>query len=716
VATSAEKILEYIKAPRYQPIKRRQLAKKLEVRDSDYPEFRQTIRGLLEQGSIVKLKGGRLGIPKETIQIIGKMFATRAGFGFVTPEEGGEEIFISQRGMGSAVHGDKVQVRILSHRQGKSPEGIVTKIIERGVNKIVGTFREERFSNFVEPDDPKMPEKIYVAENNRAGVKSGQKVVLEITSWKNREENPEGKVIEVLGYPGDKGVDVLSVIRQFELPLEFPEEVEKEAAQIPAVIPITELSRRLDLRDRFCFTIDPIDAKDHDDAVSLEISPEGTYLLGVHIADVSHYVRENSPIDKEALTRGTSVYLPDRVIPMLPERLSNQICSLRPQEERLTYSCLLELDSAGKVLNYDIKETVIKSKAKLNYEEVQAFFDTGKPSESVKGLEDYLTRMLALSKILLKNREKEGSLDFDLPEAKVVYDQQGRILDIFEVARLESHRLIEEFMLLANRSVALHVSRMALPFVYRVHDRPDEEKIREFSELVERLGYQASLGHPVTPKRLQNFLKRIKGMPEEELIDELLLRSLKKAIYQTENIGHFGLAFTHYTHFTSPIRRYPDLMVHRLLKELEKGKYPLQRHRELTGRLPKVCQIASDREKLANEAERETMKAKQVEFMKDKLGEVFPGIVSGVMNFGFFVRLEKTLADGLVRYSNMNDDYYHFDEKNYQAVGRKSKKKFRLGDKVMVRVIRVDTTANQIDFGLVEEGVKQEKKRKSKRR
>ncbi len=703
MATSTEEILDYIKAPKYQPIKRRQLAKKLEVRDSEYPEFRRTVKELLDQGSIVKLRGGKLGLPKETVLITGKMYSTKAGFGFVRPEEGGEEIFINQKGMGGAVHGDKVQVRILSHRKGKSPEGTVTKIIERGVERLVGTFQEERFSNFVVPDDPKMPEKIYVPESQRGKARAGQKVVLEITQWKSRYDNPQGKIIEVLGYPGEKGVDVLSVIRQFDLPLEFPEEVEHEARQIALKIPESEIARRLDLRHKFCFTIDPIDAKDHDDAVSLEISPQSTYQLGVHIADVSYYVREHSAIDKEALKRGTSVYLPDRVIPMLPERLSNQICSLRPEEDRLTYSCLLELDQTGRVLKYDIKETVIKSKAKLNYEEVQAYFDTGRASGSVQGLEEHLTRMLALSKILLKNREKEGSLDFDLPEAKVVYDQKGRILDIFEVARLESHRLIEEFMLLANKSVALQVARLSLPFVYRVHDKPDEEKMNEFRDFTERLGYHASLGHPVTPKKLQNFLKRIKGTPEEELIDELLLRSLKKAVYQTENIGHFGLAFTHYTHFTSPIRRYPDLIVHRLLKELQQGKYPLPRHRELESRLPKICTIASEREKIADEAEREALKAKQAEFMKDKVGEVFQGIVSGVMNFGFFVRLEKSLADGLVRYSSLDDDYYHFDEKNYQAVGRKNKKKFRLGDKVMVRVVRVDTTANQIDFGLVEE-------------
>lgn len=715
MAIASEKILEYLKSPSYRPVKRRQLAKKLNVRDPEYGEFRSTVGELLNQGLIVKLKGGRLEAAKEVKQVTGEISVTRAGFGFVAPEDQKEEIYISQRGMGTAVHGDKVLVRVLSSRKGKSPEGMVIKILKRGASRLVGTFKKETYSCCVEPDDSKLPRNIYVAEVNAGGARAGQKVVVEITDWGRQPDNPEGKVVEILGYPGERGVDVLTLIRQFELPTEFPKEVEQEAEKIPLAISKKELSGRLDLRDKFCFTIDPVDAKDHDDAVGLEFLPNGNYLLGVHIADVSQHVKEHSSLDKEALSRGTSVYLPDRVIPMLPERLSNQICSLRPNEERLTYSCLIELDSQGKTVRYEIKETVTKSKAKLNYEEVEAFFDTGKASKNVKGLEEHLTRMLALGKILLKNREKAGSLDFDLPEAKVVYDQQGRILDIFEVARLESHRLIEEFMLLANQTVALHVSRMAVPFIYRVHDRPDDEKMQQFREMVERLGYQASLGHPVTPKRLQIFLKKIKGRPEEELIDELLLRSLKKAVYQTENIGHFGLAFTHYTHFTSPIRRYPDLMVHRLLKELEHRKYPVERHKELAQRLPKVCQVASDRERLADEAEREALKVKQVEFLKDKVGEVFPGIVSGVMNFGFFVRLEKSLADGLVRFSSLDDDYYYFDEKNYQAVGKRSKRKFRLGDKVEVRIVRVDTTANQIDFALAEERVEQRGRRRKKR-
>jgi ribonuclease R len=714
VAVTSEAIIGYLRSPSYKPVKRRQLAEKMGVRQSEYPEFRMTIRELVNQGSIVKLRGGRLGYSQPSALAAGKMSATRGGFGFVIPETG-EEIYISPARMGGAVHGDKVLVRLLSTRRGKSPEGMVVKVLERGFSRVVGTFRRARLPGYVVPDDSKLSRNIYVSEKDSTGAGDGQKVIVEITDWKDEGDSPNGKIVEVLGHPEEKGVDVLTVIKQFELPTEFPKEVEREAEEIPAKISQTEISRRLDLRDKFCFTIDPIDAQDHDDAVSLEILPQANYLLGVHIADVSYYVRERSAIDQEALSRGTSVYLPDRVIPMLPERLSNQICSLKPKQDRLTFSCLIELDQKGRVAGYEIKESVICSRAKLSYEEVQAFFDTGKASRQIKGLEEHLSRMLTLSQVLLKDRERAGSLDFDLPEAKVVYDQQGKILDIFEVARLESHRLIEEFMLLANQTVALQVARMSVPFVYRVHDRPDQEKMQQFREMVERLGYKASLGHPVTPKRLQAFLKRIKGTPEEELVDELLLRSLKKAVYQTENIGHFGLAFKHYTHFTSPIRRYPDLMVHRLLKELQKGRYPYRRNQELSNLLPKICKVSSERERVADEAEREALKVKQVEFLKDKMGEVFPGLVSGVMNFGFFVRLEKSLADGLVRFASMEDDYYYFDEKNYQAVGKRSKKKYRLGDKLLVRLVRVNAELKQIDFEVVEEKTRYKPKGKRRR-
>ncbi|MCI0532473.1 MAG: ribonuclease R [candidate division Zixibacteria bacterium] len=705
-------ILDFIKSPRYQPIKRRALAKKMGVKETSYPDFRMAIRDLMAQGSIIKLKGGRLGLPDKQKLVTGKLSVTRGGFGFVIPEEKGDDIFVGSGKMNGALHGDKVLVTILSTR-GKSPEGAVLKILERSRLKIIGTYREEAHASLVEPDSDRFPPRILISAKESKSARPGQKVVVEIFNGDKPDSPLTGRITEILGYPEDSGVDILSVIRRFDLPDKFPPEVKREAEKIPSEIPASELERREDFSGKVCFTIDPADAKDHDDAVSLEILPNGNYLLGVHIADVSQYVPEKAIIDNQAQARATSIYLVDRVIPMLPERLSNEICSLKPNQKRLTYSCMMELDLKGKMHRYEIKESFINSRAKLNYNEVQEFFDTGKSTPSVRGFESELTRMLELSKILLKEREKKGSLDFDLPEAKVVFDKEGKILDIFEAARLGSHRLIEEFMLLANKTVALHVARLSVPFVYRVHDRPDEEKMDNFREMVNRLGYQASLGHPVTPRALQTFLDRIQGRPEEELINEILLRSLKKAVYQVDNIGHFGLAFTHYTHFTSPIRRYPDLIVHRLLKELSRGKYSPQRYQELSQRLPVICKHSSERERQADEAERETLKVKQVEFLQDKAGEVYPGIVSGVMNFGFFVRLEKSLAEGLVRYSDMEDDYYHYDEENYQAVGKKHKRRIRLGDELKVRIVRVDLHKKQIDFMLLpEEGKRKPKSKK----
>jgi ribonuclease R len=495
-------------------------------------------------------------------------------------------------------------------------------------------------------------------------------------------------------------MDILCLIKEYELPLSFPAQVEDELVELPDRVFKRETDQRLDLRDKNCFTIDPVDAKDHDDAVSLEIKQNGNYLLGVHIADVSFYVTEDSALDHEALKRGTSVYLVDRVIPMLPEKLSNSICSLKPQRIRLTYSVILEVTPEGDRVGYEIKESVIKSRAKLNYDEVQKFFDTGRAGKRMEGLQDDLVEMRNLSRKLLEKRLKKGSLDFDLSEAHVVLGRDGKVQDIFEVARLESHRLIEEFMLLANRTVAEHVTRRAVPFLYRIHEEPDPDKMEAFSDFVSTLGYSFKVSGKVRPKRIQTFLKSLEGKPEEELINEVLLRSLKKACYAPEDVGHFGLAFSHYTHFTSPIRRYPDLLVHRLLKEMQQERYSIERQSKLIRRLPKIAEITSERERLADDAERESIKIKQIEFMQDKLGEEYQGLISSVVSFGFFVRLDNSLAEGLVRVSSLDDDYYVFDEKGKRWVGRRTRRVYKLGERVRVQVARVAREQKQIDFVL----------------
>jgi len=709
------RILNFMAEKAYRPLKIRELAKGMKIPEEHYRAFRRTVRSMLQEGSIVKIRKNRLGLPEKLNLVVGKLTLNKSGFGFVQSEDGKEEIYINKDDVGTAWNGDKVVVRIYGRQTGKSREGTVIKILERANQTIVGTFKRGKHFFFVQPDDRRFSRDIYIPEQGEA--EEGQKVVVSLEEWQDKYLSPEGKIQEVLGYPDDPGVDILTLIREYQLPSEFPEEIEREAEKLSKRIPELEYRTRVDFRDKICFTIDPWDAKDHDDAVSLEKLDNGNFFLGVHIADVSYYVRENTRLDKEAFSRGTSVYLADRVIPMLPEKLSNQICSLRPEEEKLTYSCLMEIDPKGKVIKYRIIKSLIQSRAKLNYDEVQAFFDTGKSNKNLPGLEQTLKEMLKLSQILHQKRIAKGSLDFDLPEAKILMGKDGRVLDIFKQERLESHRLIEEFMLLANQCVAKYASSLKVPFLYRVHDQPDKEKIENFAEFISTLGYHFPIDKKDTvmsPKRIQRFLKSAEGTPQEELINELLLRSLKKACYQPENIGHFGLAFSHYTHFTSPIRRYPDLLIHRLLKELEETKsYVPERRAYLQEKLPFIGKFTSDRERLADEVEQESIKLKQIEYLKDKLGEHFSGIIAGILPFGFFVRLDDLLAEGLVRLSSMEDDYYKFDEKNKRLVGRHSRKIYNLGERVKVQLIRVNKEEREIDFNLVsEKGISKKKKRK----
>src|ERR1041384_6349784 len=657
---------------------------------------------------------GQVRPSASTHRMTGKLAIFKRGNGEVTllpPLEG--KIAIASNFIGNALDGDIVAVApvaidsstaadgALGATEILMPEGEIVEVIERSRQPVVGVFQKSRNFFVVVPDNRKVPRDIYIPAGKTKGARPGSKVVAMIDEWESPNLNPEGHVAEILGKSGEVGAEMTAVAREFQLPLHFPREVDAEAASIPHSIPAEEYKKRLDLRASDCITIDPEDAKDFDDSVSIESLPGGNFRVGVHIADVSHYVRGGSVLDAEALKRGTSVYLADEVIPMLPERLSNDICSLRPGEDRLTYSAIMDLTPKGVVENYRIERSVIHSKRRFTYEEVQKVIETKRGDFA-----ETIGAMHALSQVLLKKRLKEGSIDFESVETKFKYDEKGLPTEIVKKERLDAHRLIEEFMLLANQVVAKHIGLEKKPgniqpFIYRIHDQPPPEKLKDLASFVEHLGFNLNLHGGMTSRALQKLLNDVKGKEEENVVNEVAIRSMAKAVYSDTNIGHFGLGFKHYTHFTSPIRRYPDLLVHRLLAEYA-AKMPHKRRTQLAEQLPLICKQASDRERVATDAERASVKVMQVEYMKRHLGDVFHAIISGVTNFGMFVQITDLLVEGLIRMRDLEDDYYIFDEKRYSLIGRRTKKRYRLGDKVTVKVIRVDPEERQMDFELVQ--------------
>jgi ribonuclease R len=709
-------LMDFLKSRPEQAYKRRDLARKLGVPNRDYQAFKRMVQGMHEAGKLRRYKGNRFGALTKPVEVEGILHVKTQGYGFIR-REAGEDVFVSQRNMASAVHGDRVRVLLWAHRSGRLAEGQVTAILERKRKRVVGLYQDAGKNGYVTPDELKMNRDIFVRGEKAGKAKNGQKVVVEVQEWGDGRRMPEGMVVSVLGYPDAPGVDVLSVIYQQDLAVDFPGEVEKEAEAAAGEITAEDLEGRLDLRDRLTFTIDPADAKDFDDAVSLELLDNGNLSLGVHIADVSRFVEEGSALDREALRRGTSVYLVDRTIPMLPHRLSSDLCSLQPEKERLAYSVMMELTPSCGLEDYRITPSVIRSGNRLTYRQAQDILDKmrkpfGKWPDiegvlsggfSDGSLEEVLFMMALMSRRLKAMWRSKGSIDFDAPEVEVTLDEKGRVVDLKPRERLDSHQLIEAFMLLANQTVASHIQTLRqetaqrLPFVYRIHERPGGEKLETFTQFVRAMGYSFSPGKKVSPKAFQNLLKQVKGTPREVLIEEVALRTMMKAKYDTRNVGHFGLAFSQYTHFTSPIRRYPDLCVHRLLKAYS---------RETPGRpslaapLARICEIASEREVVAEQAERESIRAKQVAFMEQHIGDVYEGIISGVTSFGLFVEIPQFLVEGLVSMKTLADDYYLFDAEKYQLKGENRGKVYQLGDPVRVRVDRVLKQMRKMDFTL----------------
>lgn len=695
-------------------------------------EVRSAIRKLEADGMIRREHRKRYGhaIPPSVHHVSGTVRLAKQGViaTLLPPHEG--EVFIGQKFIGTAMDGDTVSISLFPEplkqtRQTKPAtgkmdrrEGEVVSVLERGRKPIVGELRKSKHQLYVVPDDRRIKQ-IVIPKSGTENARTGDKVVVMVEEWDSPYSNPEGKVVEVLGRVGEVRAEMMSVVRMFHLPLKYPQDVLAETEKISSVISRTEAQRRLDLRDQLCFTIDPEDAKDFDDAISLEMLPDGNFKLGVHIADVSHFVKEGTALDEEAERRGTSVYLADGVVPMLPEKISNHLCSLRPNEDRLTYSAMMIVSPRGVVKDYTIEPSIIHSKRRFTYEEVQGILETGRGDYA-----DSLLEMNRLAKTLFAKRLREGGIDFESAESKFKFDDQGKPSEILKKERLDAHRLVEDFMLLANKTVAIEFAKpksllpqtskhksaskqveQLRPALYRIHDFPDPARIEELASFVANFGYSLNVSDGVTSKALQKLLQSVKGKEEEAVINQVAIRSMAKAIYSETNIGHFGLAFRHYTHFTSPIRRYPDLIVHRLLKEYSR-EMTLARRQHWKHQLSDICAHSSLMEQRAMEAERESVKVMQVEYMKRHLGDEFNAVISGVAHFGLFVQITDLLVEGLIRVRDLEDDYYLFDEKNYALIGRTHRHRYRLGDKVRVQVVRVDPEEREIDFRLVPRGRK----------
>jgi len=696
---SVQQLLELMKEED-RPLLLREILRRLGLEKEQRQKAREYLRDLADEGKVVRIRGNRYGLPSKMNLIVGRVKAHPDGYGFVIPEtEGEEDIFISSRNLKEAMHGDRVVARIESIRK-KGKEGSVIRILERKTRKVVGKFMRAKNYSYIIPEDERILQEVFIPEGETKKARPNQIVVAEITQYPTERARPEGRITHILGYPDDPEVEPQIIIHKYDLPYRFTSAALKEAQNLPPASSSHETKGRIDLRGIPTFTIDGENARDFDDAVSIERERDGGVKLYVSISDVSHYVREETTLDNEAYLRGTSVYFPDRAIPMFPTELSNEICCLHPRVDRLTLTAELRYDENGERRGVQFYPSVIRSNERLTYTLVRKILVDGDSElkRKFKHLLPSLELMADLCQKLRRRRTERGAIDFDLPEPEVILNLQGEAEDIIRAERNLAHQIIEEFMIAANEAVAHFMEEKGFPFIYRIHEPPKKEAIDEFRRFISHLGYKMKKDSDHSPKEFQRVLSDIRGRPEERVVNQILLRSMKWAKYSAKNLGHFGLASDGYTHFTSPIRRYPDLIVHRLLKRVL-SKKDVKIPEEL---LANKADHLSERERVAMEAEREILNRYRVRFMKDKTGEEFEGIISGVAAFGFFVELKDIFVDGLVRMTSLHDDYYQYHEKRYCLVGERTHKTFRIGDEVRVRVDRVDVERRHIDFGLIQ--------------
>lgn len=696
-----ERIRGFIHEKSYHPLSFNELVTVLDVPPEDRDIFKQVLDEMEEEGQVFRTRKNLYGAPDRMGLIAGRFQGNERGFGFViTDDPNHEDLFIQIDKLNGVMHGDRVVARITKYpEKSRRAEGEIIKILTRANDKIVGVFDRSGSLGFVIPDHRKIKGDIIVPLEKSMDAKPRQKVIVQITRYPEPERNAEGQIIEILGDYQEVGVDVLSIIRTYNIPETFPDSVIAEAKLVPDEISPAEVENRRDLRQLTMVTIDGEDARDLDDAVSLEILEDGTFRLGVHIADVAHYVTESSELDDEALKRGTSVYFPDRVIPMLPKELSNGICSLNPNVDRLAFSVIMDIDNLGRVINHDICESVIHSNERMTYTNVYKILEEKDEAliQQYQPLVPMFEKMKELALILRKKRALRGAIDFDFEEAKIIVDDQGKPIDIKKYQITIANKIIEEFMLLCNETVSEHFFWANIPFVYRIHEDPDPEKIENLNAFLFNFGQRIKGSGNVHPRALQDVLEKVKGTPQERLVNTMMLRSMQKARYSDEHIWHFGLAANYYSHFTSPIRRYPDLIIHRIMKEYIKGVFDERRNAHYADILPDITKQCSERERNAEEAERDCDDLKKAEYMQQHVMKNFSGIVSGITAFGMFVELDNTI-EGLVRLSSMDDDYYFYDEKQHCLIGERTGTVYRIGDQVEILVTRASPETRQIDF------------------